>query len=285
MRRARLCCVVGVGRRGAATALDLHSRSTHRSGTHLTPVVLLHGLLGNSKNWGHFMRRVSFAADRQIHALDMRNHGGSPWSDEMNYRVMAEDVKHWMEGHGISSAVVLGHSMGGKAAMELALSFPDVVEALVVADIAPREYEGHVNESLDAMVEVLDKGLHTKQEAEALLKHTHPDPMLRGFVLSNAHLHKKGKPLTWRPNVRVLQRSLDALLRSQFDLAGREYDGPCMMLRGSKSHYVRVPEDIDLMRAHFPTVDCVTIEGAGHWVHSERPHEFEEAVNEFLSHV
>jgi esterase len=201
----------------------------------------------------------------------MRNHGDSPWDNTHDYPAMAEDLAGTIEGRWD----VLGHSMGGKAAMLLALEHPDKVNRLVVADIAPVAY-GHTQAHLVEAMAALDlSAISTRAEADAALAANIDTPAVRAFLLQSLDVREK----RWTLNLPVLGREMAKIL-SFPELAAR-FDGPALFLSGAASDYVR-PEHHDRIRALFPGARFAEIAGAGHWLHAEKPREFCEAVAAFL---
>jgi len=251
-----------------------HGRPTDR------PTLLIaHGLFGSARNWGAIARRL--AEDRQVIAVDMRNHGESPRMASQSYPEMAADlaevIRAEMARGGGKACDVLGHSMGGKAAMVLALSEGALVNRLVVADIAPVAY-GHSHAGLIAAMRGLDLGgLTSRGEADRRLAETVPDAGVRAFLLQSLDL--AAELPGWRLGLDVLEAAM-AGLTGWPEVAGR-FDGPVLILAGALSDYVR-PEHRATIRHYFPGARQAKIPGAGHWLHAERPREFEAAVRAFL---
>jgi esterase len=239
------------------------------------PLLIVHGLFGSARNWGVIARRL--ADTRDVIAVDMRNHGASPWFPTQGYPEMADDLAEVITAQG-GRADVLGHSMGGKAAMALALTRPDCIARLVVADIAPVAYAhdntGHVR-ALQAMP--LD-GLTSRADADARLAATEPDAGLRAFFLQSLDL--KATPPRWRLNLDVLAADMPKIVGWP-EVEGR-FAGRCLFVSGSESTYVR-SEDRGAILAQFPAARFVKIPGAGHWLHADKPREFEETVRVFLT--
>jgi pimeloyl-ACP methyl ester carboxylesterase len=234
------------------------------------PLLIAHGLFGSARNWGVIAKRLS--ETRRVVAVDMRNHGESPWADIHDYPAMADDLAEVIDGR----CDVLGHSMGGKAAMVLALTHPDKVNRLVVADIAPVAY-AHTQAHLVAAMERLDVSVvATRGDADRALAAEVEDAGVRAFLLQSLDLREK----RWRLNLGVLGREIPKIL-SFPEVAGR-FDGPALFLSGANSSYV-LPEHRDRIRALFPAARFAKIPGAGHWLHAEKPREFEAAVAAFLA--
>lgn len=251
----------------------------HGSPTDRPTLLIAHGLFGSARNWGAIARRL--AEDRQVIAVDMRNHGESPRMTSQTYPEMAADlaevIRAEMARGGGKACDVLGHSMGGKAAMVLALTEGALVNRLVVADIAPVAY-GHSHAGLIAAMRGLDlDGLTSRTEADRRLAETVPDAGVRAFLLQSLDL--AADPPRWRLGLDVLVAAMDRLTGWP-EVAGR-FDGPTLFLAGALSDYVR-PEHRATIRQYFPNARQAKIPGAGHWLHAERPREFEAAVRAFL---
>ncbi|OWU85041.1 esterase [Oceanicola sp. 22II-s10i] len=236
------------------------------------PLLIAHGLYGSARNWGVIAKRLS--ADRHVIAVDMRNHGDSPWFDTHGYRDMAGDLAEVIAPHG--RADVMGHSMGGKASMVLALTRPELVNRLIVADIAPVAY-GHAQmQNIDAMRAVDLSTIERRSDADAQLAPTIDDPTLRTFFTQSLDLKEK----RWRLNLDTLAREMEGIVGWPEDLDGA-FDRPTLFLTGAESHYVK-PEYRDRIKALFPKAIFLKIPGAGHWLHAEKPREFEAAVSAWL---
>lgn len=236
-----------------------------------TPLLIAHGLYGSARNWGVVAKRLS--DDREVRAVDMRNHGESPWFPSHGYADMAGDLGDVIEAR----SDVLGHSMGGKAAMVLALSHPEKVRKLVVADIAPVAY-GHTQLPLiEAMRRVDLSAVETRGEADRQLQADVPEPGVRAFLLQSLDVKNR----RWRLNLDVLADEMDRIVGFP-EIEGR-FEGPALFLTGATSDYVR-PEHRDRIRALFPRARFAKIPGAGHWLHADKPREFEAAVAAFLAH-
>jgi pimeloyl-ACP methyl ester carboxylesterase len=241
------------------------------------PVLILHGLFGSARNWSSFAK--SLAETRRVYALDLRNHGNSPWSSAMSYREMAEDVRDFMARHGLAGAAILGHSMGGKTAMVLALHHGEVVGALCVVDIAPVPYS-HTHLPFIAAMQAVDlSGATRRSQANEQLKSSIEDPMLRNFLLQNLVLTEGA--LAWRINLAALAANMDALIGFPTETEGQSYNGPTLFAAGGKSDYVR-PDHHEAIIRLFPAVEIHVIPDAGHWVHAEQPAALCARVGTFL---
>ncbi|MBB4266787.1 alpha/beta fold hydrolase [Roseospira visakhapatnamensis] len=246
-------------------------------------VVILHGLFGSGRNWSAIAKRLARDGWGVV-MPDLRNHGQSPWDATMTYPAMAEDLRILLDDVSPARpAVVIGHSMGGKAAMRLALESPERLGALVVVDVAPVAYRHDLRDLAEAMRALPLRGLRRRAEADAALADAVPEAAVRAFLLQNLDLPDDGPP-RWRPN-------LDGLIDGMPDItgwppppAGARYDGPTLVLSGAASDYVR-PAHAEVFSALFPGVRAETVDGAGHWVHAERPEAFLTAVGRFLETV
>ncbi len=248
---------------------------THGQDTALPPLLIVHGLFGSGRNWGVIARHL--AETRRVVVVDMRNHAGSPWAPSHRYPDLAADLAEVIAAEG-GRFDVLGHSMGGKAAMVLALTAPARVNRLVVADIAPVAY-GHSQTPLIHAMRGLDlAGLASRMEADRRLAATVPDAGTRAFLLQSLDL--KASPPRWRLNLDVLEAEMPAIVGWP-GTPGR-FDGPALFLSGALSSYV-LPDHRPAIKAQFPAARFARIPGAGHWLHAERPREFEAAVAAFLA--
>jgi pimeloyl-ACP methyl ester carboxylesterase len=240
------------------------------------PVVLLHGLFGAAKNLGVIARGLSGQA--HVFSLDMRNHGESPHADGMGYAEMAEDVAETMAALGLPAALVVGHSMGGKTAMSLALGWPALVRKLVVMDIAPVAYAHGYDSYVAAMRALPLTNSLTRHEADAALAEAVPEPAMRSFLLNNLIL---GAAPRWRLGLPEIAQAMPELIGWRDPAGAKAYSGPTLFLRGATSDYVR-----DAFRGtiaeRFPGAAEKTIADAGHWLHAEQPAAVIAALKEFL---
>lgn len=239
------------------------------------PVLILHGLFGRKRNWQAIQKRLS--DDFHIVAADMRNHGESPWSDEMSYPAMAEDLGQLIRDIGKGPAIVVGHSMGGKAAMALALSDPDLVGGLMVIDIAPIPYDHSYQPYIEAMRGVPLKELERRSQAEEFMTGAIPDPGIRAFLLQNLGQDDSG--LSWQVNLDAIEKDMPDILDFPAHL-GEPYEGPSLFLRGGKSDFVE-DSHIPLIENLFPMAEVADVPDAGHWVHAEKPEDVIRSIREF----
>lgn len=241
------------------------------------PLIVLHGLFGAARNW----RAIAKGLDDtyRVWTLDLRNHGDSPWGDNMSYEAMADDVRAFMAAQGIQGAAVMGHSMGGKAAMTLALQHPELVGALIVVDIAPVLRPPDLRSYVKAMADIDLSTLNRRAEVGELLAPVVEDRSVRAFLLQNLAI-TDGR-LQWRLNLDVIGRQMEEIGGFPEDLLDRHYAGPTHFIAGALSAYVK-PEHRDLILRLFPSTTMSVISGAGHWVHAEKPESFLRAVRRFL---
>ena len=234
------------------------------------PLLIAHGLFGSARNWGVIAKRLSDSRD--VIAVDMRNHAASLWAESHSYEDLARDLAQVVAAEG-GRMDVLGHSMGGKAAMVLALTRPQRVGRLVVADIAPVTY-AHSQSNLIAAMRAVDlSGIERRSDAGAQLEQI--EPATRAFLLQSVDVEAR----RWMLNLDVLEAEMDRIVGFP-EIDGR-FDGPALFLAGGESDYVR-PEARDRIRMLFPNAVQAKIPGAGHWLHAEKPREFEAAVRAFL---
>ena len=238
------------------------------------PLVIAHGLYGSGRNWGVVARRL--AENRDVITVDMRNHGTSPRFSTQSYPEMAEDLAQVIRELG-GQADLIGHSMGGKAAMVLALTNGALIRRLVVADIAPVGYGHDQTHHIKAMRALSCEGLTSRSEADRRLSAHIADPGLRAFFLQSLDL--KAQPAQWRLNFDTLAAEMPKIIG--WPGIDGQFSDPTLFLTGSESSYV-LPEHRAKIMALFPKARFATLKGAGHWLHADRPREFEETVRVFL---
>ncbi len=237
-------------------------------------LVIAHGLYGSGRNWGVIARRL--ADRRDVVAVDMRNHGDSPRFPAQAYPDMAGDLAEVIKALG-APVDLLGHSMGGKAAMQLALTRPDLIRRLVVADIAPVAYSHDQTRNARAMAALDLSQITTRADADAALAHDIDDAALRAFFLQSLDL--RHRPPRWKLNLAVLEAEMPKIVG--WPGTTGQFPDATLFLTGALSHYV-LPEHREIIRALFPKARFAKIPDAGHWLHAEKPREFEETVRVFL---
>ncbi len=238
-------------------------------------MLLLHGLFGDGANLGKLATALS--CDYCVHSLDLRNHGKSPHHVEMTYLQMMHDVVHYMDQHGIDKSIVIGHSMGGKVAMTLALNYPERVRALIIADIAPVKYTPHHERILEGLRALNIGRIKDRKTADTQLSVYIPDVSVRQFILKS--LVKDGSALKWRMNVPAIINNYDAILDAP---SGKgPYTGPTLFIAGGNSDYIK-PKYRKAVLDLFPEAKTKIIEGAAHWLHAEKPETFHRVCNRFL---
>lgn len=238
-----------------------------------TPLVIVHGLYGSARNWGVIAKRLS--DERHVITVDQRNHGDSPWHDSHSYEDMAADLAEVIAQNG-GCADVVGHSMGGKAAMVLALAHPEKVRKLVVADIAPVGYSHDQTQYIDAMQAVDLDRIAKRADATDQLARQIDDPVLQSFFTQSLDIAGK----RWKLNLDVLKREMAKIIG--FPQVSGQFEGPTLFLSGAVSDYV-LPEHRPVIRQFFPKARFAKLAEAGHWLHAEKPREFEASVRAFLN--
>tara|TARA_B110000046_G_scaffold82913_1_gene91235 strand:- start:52 stop:810 length:759 start_codon:yes stop_codon:yes gene_type:complete len=240
------------------------------------PIIIMHGLMGMLDNWQAPARLLE--DDFQCILVDMRNHGHSPKSMEHNYSIMVDDVIHLMDHLNLNEAIILGHSMGGKVAIKLAQEHPNRVSKLIVADIGPKFYPVHHQDVLAALREVPVEKLDLRTEAESyMLKHL-SEPNVRQFLMKSLYRAERGS-FAWRFNLDAIEQNIEQVGKALEEL---DFEGETLFIRGGNSNYI-LDEDWPDIKLLFPNAYLATIDGAGHWLHAEKPNEFVDAVKDFLS--
>lgn len=242
------------------------------------PLIILHGLFGSLENWHSISQKL--AENFLVFAVDQRNHGRSPHALEMSYQLMAQDLEEFLAAQQLGAVYLLGHSMGGKAAMRFALNYPDQVEKLIVADIAPRAYPPHHSEILAALRSLDPPSFTSRKEMETHLANSIPDLATRHFLLKNVKRDSTGT-FYWQMNLAAINRNYARLNEA---LSGQPpFEKPTLFIRGERSDYIR-DEDLASIRKLFPRAELHEIPGAGHWVHADAPEAFLRKVREFLKY-
>ncbi len=241
------------------------------------PLIVLHGLLGASGNW-HTLSSRAFGAAFRVYTLDQRNHGRSPHSPIFDYPTMADDIIRFMDRHAIDTAHVLGHSMGGKTAMHLALLHTARVDSLVVADIAPKTYPRRHEVIFEALRATNPAHFRSRAEIDQALAAYVASQSVRQFLMKNLSPDGPGQ-YRWKINLDGIYQNYDRINVGME--ADGLYEGPSLFIRGGASDYV-AEEDLEIIRSYFPEADLVTLPGAGHWLHAEAPDAFAQHVLAFL---
>jgi esterase len=241
-------------------------------------LAIMHGLFGSGRNWRGIAQQL--AARNRVITFDLRNHGGSPWADEMPYSEMVDDLRGLLRARGIARADLLGHSMGGKVAMLAALLHPAEVDRLVVVDIAPAPNPPNLLAYVRAMRAVDLRGITRRAEVDAQLAVAIPDPAERAFLLQNFVIGEGN--VRWRLNLEAIEREFSGIAGFPGLGAGIAYHGPALFVAGARSNYIQ-PEHEPSIHRLFPQARIERIEGAGHWVHAERPQAFLQTIGRFLS--
>ncbi len=252
-----------------------------------SPLVIVHGLYGSSDNWVNIGKRL--AEKHTVYMLDQRNHGRSPFAETHTYNDMRNDLAEFFEQQNIEKATLLGHSMGGKAAMWFAADFPEKVEKLVIADIAPKDYlllkdnsQLYLHQNiLLAMQEIDFSIIKSRNDVDDFMAEKLDDKRIRQFLLKNIEKDKATKLYRWRVNAEVLYDHLDEIVggvnKNWFDDRIPITAYPVIFIHGMLSNYI-MQEDNQLIKEIYPDARIVDIPQAGHWLHAEQPQKFMEAV-------
>ncbi len=240
------------------------------------PLIILHGVFGSSDNWQS--QAKAFAEKYKVYLVDLRNHGNSFHSEDFDYHVMGDDVMALMASEGLEKAYVLGHSMGGKVAMHLACQYPHLVTQLIVVDIAPKHYLPHHQQIFEGFHSVDLSTLQSRKEADVQMSTIIKDFGVRQFILKNLYRNKEGE-FSWKLNLNVIESNIEKVGVGLPE--GYGYSGPVLFVGGGNSSYIQPEDRADIVQ-RFPNSEVVTIDGAGHWVHAEKPVELITTVLEFL---
>ena len=240
------------------------------------PLLILHGFLGMGDNWKTIGNQL--AQDYQVHLIDQRNHGRSFHSDAFDYELLVDDLLHYLEAYNLDQVYILGHSMGGKTAMLFAVNYPEKVNKLIVADIAPRYYPPHHQDVLTALNEVDFSVQKSRSDIEDVLKNYIPEFGVRQFLMKNV-IRKTKDTFDYRFNLESLTDNYDEITVGLPSFT--QFDGNTLFLSGELSGYISV-DDVSLINAHFPNNKIVTIKNGGHWLHADNPSDFYGEVYTFL---
>ncbi|MDH5719251.1 MAG: alpha/beta fold hydrolase [Spirochaetia bacterium] len=240
-----------------------------------TSIVILHGLFGSSQNWNAIS---SILANKYtVYALDLRNHGSSFHQENNSLDDICFDILQWLKFNNISDPILLGHSLGGLAAMQIALNNNDLIKALLVVDIAPKKYTiKHESEFQALMTEI--SAFESRKQIDSVLKKIIPDDIKRNFLMTN--IERKDNQYVWRINVRNLFKEEN---RTNFNVSiGLSFNKPTLFVKGEKSNYI-LNEDYDTIKSYFPSANIQIIKSADHWVHFSAKEKFIQVLNNFLS--
>lgn len=240
------------------------------------PIVILHGIFGSSDNW--LTQAKILGEHYHVYSLDQRNHGQSPHDGAFDYKVMAEDLKEFIDTHGLKDPIVIGHSMGGKVSMNFALAYPEKLSKLIVVDISPRPYNLEHYVIIDGLKAVDINNITSRNEADEQLSNYVPEADVRQFLLKNLQRKAEGG-FSWKINLPVIDKNLSNIgLDLQYQ---GTFDKPTLFIRGGKSRYVR-DQDMARIQEVFPAAKLETLD-TGHWVQAEKPKEFCDLVMRWLS--
>jgi pimeloyl-ACP methyl ester carboxylesterase len=243
---------------------------------HGDPIVVLHGLFGSSDNW--LTQAKLLANHYKVYSVDLRNHGQSPHSDDFDYPAMVEDLNEFMASNRLQNTVIIGHSMGGKAAMNFALAHPDKLSKLIVVDIAPKAYNLEHYTIAEGLKAIPVGKISSRNEADEILSKHVPEPDVRQFLLKNLQRKSTGG-FSWKINLPVISAKLTNIgLDLQFP---GTFDKPTLFIRGSRSKYI-ANEDWTRITEVFPKAELETMD-TGHWVQAEKPQEFADVVVRWLT--
>jgi pimeloyl-ACP methyl ester carboxylesterase len=256
--------------------LDLAGNEYGKDGP---PLIVVHGLFGSARNWAGMA--LSLSETCRVYALDLRNHGASPHSATMTYEEMAADVAGFISSHAIAEPIIMGHSMGGKVAMQLALKEPDLIKGLIVVDIAPVTYDHDMMHYIAAM-QMLDlSGERGRVTLEEELRRVVDDPAIAAFLMTN--LERANGGFHWRVNLPAIATGMSEI--SGFPvLEGAVFGGPTAFIAGEHSAYIHQNHS-DRVLELFPKARMVTIKDASHWVHADQPDAFRRTVSSFIATV
>ena len=241
-------------------------------------LIIIHGLFGMSDNWNTLGKR--FSEYYTVHLVDLRNHGRSPHSDEFNYDLMSSDIMKYISDNNIKKPSILGHSLGGKVAMKVAIDHPNIIRKLIVADIAPKKYNTSFHQDLLLKISKINLNLYSKRnDVEKALSYSISDFNIRSFLLKNLY-RNEFKNFSWRFNVESLLHHLHNIQDDSF-VKGK-CNVPTIFIRGGNSDYITKEDEVKIHQ-HFIDCSILTIKNAGHWLHAEQPTEFFQVVLNSLS--
>lgn len=239
-------------------------------------LIILHGLFGSLDNWQTLAKY--WANSYRVWLVDQRNHGRSPHSNEFSYPLMANDLHNFIHLHKIESPIILGHSMGGKTAMEYAVSYPTKLLKLIVVDIAPVKYQVHHYSIIDALKSVPLHNIKKRSEADEILAKKIEEFGVRQFLLKNLYRNKDGA-YSWRFNLNTISQNIIPI--SEFDVPIGKFEGLTLFIKGHNSDYI-LDSYKEIIQEKFPNSEIEIIMDAGHWIHAEQPQLFFDLVSEFM---
>jgi len=240
------------------------------------PLIILHGLFGSSDNWISIAKKLE--NKRKIYLLDQRNHGDSPHSEVFTYENMASDLKEFVDDHKLTCFELMGHSMGGKTAMLFATQYPELVNKLIVVDIAPKHYPTHHDTIIEGLKAIGLQSIKSRNEADVTLAKYVPSTGIRQFLLKNIKRTPEG--FEWKINLKTIEKEIIEVGKALPEKS--TFKKPTLFIRGQHSNYI-MDEDIKLIDNHFPQSKLVTINSASHWVHAEQPDNFLEETIKFIN--
>ncbi|NQY07984.1 MAG: alpha/beta fold hydrolase [Flavobacteriales bacterium] len=241
------------------------------------PLIILHGLFGSLDNWNSLAK--IFGENHQVFTLDVRNHGRSPHSVELNYDLMLEDLNEFMEKKHLKKVNLIGHSMGGKMAMSFATVYPEKVNNLIIVDIGAQKYPPHHLEKIEALQNVDLDFVSSRKDVDEQIKEQIPSDMLRNFLLKNLYRNDDAQ-FAWRFNLDSLASNLENIFAEvEFD---KVFDGPALFIKGGKSDYIDL-DNMDLVDVYFADNMVKIFEDSGHWLHAQEPQRLVETINKFIT--
>ncbi|OUT94995.1 MAG: alpha/beta hydrolase [Flammeovirgaceae bacterium TMED32] len=242
------------------------------------PLIILHGVFGSSDNWKTLANHLM--STFEVYLVDQRNHGLSPHSDDFNYQVMTDDLKELLDDEQIEKYSLLGHSMGGKTAMNFAIQYPEKIIKLIIVDIAPKRYPPRHQNILQGVHSLTLHEINTRKEADDLLSVTINNAGIRQFILKNLSRNPEGL-FYWKINWKAIEDNIQAI--GEPLLSHAVFSGKVMFIRGAQSDYI-LNEDEPLLKKHFPDAVLITIKKAGHWVHAEQPAQLLALIKQFIKY-
>jgi len=240
------------------------------------PFIIAHGYFGMGDNWKTMAKR--FATDFEVHIIDQRNHGRSFHTDDFNYDLLVEDLYHYITHYQLKDVLLLGHSMGGKMAMLFAVTFPNILQKLIIVDISPKYYPPHHNDILKALNNVDFDKISSRREVAQILRQIIDEESVIQFLLKNVYWKTKTQ-LAFRFNLKSLTENNNEV--SEPLPSFTNFNKPTLFLRGENSGYINQGDAV-LIKAHFPKAKIVTVKNSGHWMHVDNPGDFYDNVSQFL---